>query len=161
MVEVLTSDMARLVTVLSLPWMGKGQRGGEEKEERTRERGETTGGEGGVWHLRHFPCLISCIIAAFRFRRNARAKRHMCEADIQGVSKLYRERTCPRNVGGGISQRYETSRKESPRAIHKYGNERKKKILYFHYKEYHVAIDSPGPTFLPAFLDQSKDAYKS
>lgn len=47
-VDVPTSDMARSVAVLSLPWIRRGQRDGEEREERTRERGETTWGEGGV-----------------------------------------------------------------------------------------------------------------
>ena len=39
--KVPTSDLARFVTVLSLPWIGR-QRDGEEREETSPERGETT-----------------------------------------------------------------------------------------------------------------------
>ena len=47
------------------------------------------------------------------------------------------------------------TRRDEKRVRERYTNmetkEKRKEILYFHYKEYHVAIDSPGPTFLPAF----------
>ena len=59
-------------------------------------------------------------------RRNARAKRHICEVDIQESKQTFTERTWPRSVGGSISQRYE--RRERVREpIHKYGNEGKEK----------------------------------
>ena len=82
-------------------------------------------------------------------RRNARAKRHICEVDIQESKQTFTERTWPRSVGGSISQRYE--RRERVREpIHKYGNEGKEKKMEMEmeiledYKEYHVLIDSPA-----------------
>jgi hypothetical protein len=120
--------MGRLVTVLSLPWTGRGQRDGEEREE--KDAGTERDNLGGRWSMHSSALPVSdhlrdpCIPIP---RQNARAKRHICEADIQGVSKLLqRERAqAKRNVGGGISQRYE---RESPRnAIHKYGNQTKRK----------------------------------
>ena len=70
-------------------------------------------------HLRH-----SCIPIP---RQNARAKRHMCEADIQGVSKLLQ-----RERAQAKERRWrhftKVRERESPRnAIHKYGNQRKRK----------------------------------
>jgi hypothetical protein len=135
--------MARLVTVLSLPWIGRGQRDGEEKEE--KDAGTERDNLGGRWSVAPFGTsrVIICIIARCIPipRQNARAKRRMCEADIQEISKTFTERSCPRkarNLGGGISQRYE---RESPRTRYTNMETKEKRNDY---KEYHVAIDSPA-----------------
>lgn len=93
--------------------------------------------------------LIICIIAAFQFLDGTLEQKDICPRLAFKEYPNFTERSCPRNVGGRISQRYE--REQSPRTIHKYGNEGKENGKNFHYKENHVAIDSlgPGPVSVP------------
>lgn len=81
-------------------------------KKRTRERGETTWGEGGVCTLRHFPCLTICVIPAFRFLDRTLEQKDICaRLTFKEYPNFYRENVPrPRNVGGGISQRYERER---------------------------------------------------
>lgn len=124
-------------------------------KKRTRERGETTWGEGGVCTLRHFPCLIICGIPAFQFLDRTLEQKDICaRLTFKEYPNFYRENVPrPRNVGGGISQRYERERVRETRYTNMETKGKEKKMEIFHYKEYHVAIDSVGVVCPIPFLN--------
>ena len=125
------------MTVLSLPWVER-QRDGEEREETSPERGKTT--LGGRWSIPPSALPACDHLHLHRSipipRRNARAKGHICETDIQGVSKLYRE-----SVPKERRWRHFTKVRESMTKTEKKEKENGK-LSY--YKIDHVAVDSPG-----------------
>src|SRR6267154_5196091 len=112
------------------------------EKKRTREGERQLGGKVECSTLRHFPGLIICIIAAFRFLDGTLEQKDICaRPTFKEYPNLYRENGArnARNVGGGISQRYE---RESSRTRYTNMETKEKKMEILHYKEYHVAIDS-------------------
>ena len=73
----------------------------------------------------------------------------MSEAGIQGVSKLYREIVPKERRRPHFTKVRERAESENDTQIWK--RRKKKMVKSFHYKEYHVAIDSlPGRVSVPA-----------
>jgi hypothetical protein len=146
--------MALLVTVLSLPWIGEGPERWCGEGRKGRGNGERQlGGKVEYALFGTSRGLIICIIAAFRFLDRTLEQKDICaRLTFKEYPNFYRENVPkPRNVGGGISQRYE---RVCPRKRDTQIWKRKeKKMEIFHYKEYHVAIDSVGVVCPIPFLN--------
>jgi hypothetical protein len=82
-----------------------GQRDGEEREERPAERGETTWG--GRWSISLSALPVSDHLLHRSIPIPRRKQKDICARLNFKEYPNFTERMCPRNVGGGISQRYE------------------------------------------------------
>ena len=80
------------MTVLSLPWTGRGQRDGEEREEKDAGTERQLGGKVECSTIRQSPYLIICIIAAFRFLDGTLEQKDICaRLTFKEYPNFYRE----------------------------------------------------------------------
>ena len=103
-------------------------------------------GEGGVYHLRHFPRVIICFIAPFHFLDGTLEQKDLsARLTFKEYSKLYRE-----SVPKERRWRHFTKVRESMTKTEKKEKENGK-LSY--YKPDHVAIDSLAPECPIPFLN--------